>query len=235
MAEVNIAGGSSASSRRIPKGQAAAKRASQAKDAALAEIPGLRERKKARLRQQIIDTAIRLFRKHGYENTRIDDIIEVLEISQPTFFRYFPTKSAVLIDFSLEGIARVTEELKLEFADDTTTAERLRRFFSRRALRIDADPPLWRAVVLSGAMDPVVSPQVREWDEKMVAVLQRILAQGQERGEVARDLPLLHLAQVMDGLYKVLVWKWAGDITGPHSFSERVATAVEVFLRGIEP
>ena len=29
---------------------------------------GLRERKKARLRQQIIDTSIKLFRKHGYEN-----------------------------------------------------------------------------------------------------------------------------------------------------------------------
>ncbi|HZU41343.1 MAG TPA: helix-turn-helix domain-containing protein, partial [Terriglobales bacterium] len=52
--------------------------------------PGLRERKKAKLRQQIIDTAIRLFRKNGYENTRVEDIVQVLEISQPTFFRYFP-------------------------------------------------------------------------------------------------------------------------------------------------
>ena len=60
------------------------------------EIPGLRERKKARLRQQIIETAIRLFRKQGYEKTRIDDIVKILEISQPTFFRYFPSKDAVL-------------------------------------------------------------------------------------------------------------------------------------------
>src|SRR3984957_10817178 len=62
------------------------------------EVPGLRERKKARLRQQIIDTAIRLFRKQGYEKTRVDDIVKVLEISQPTFFRYFPSKDAVLRD-----------------------------------------------------------------------------------------------------------------------------------------
>src|SRR5208283_5377305 len=60
------------------------------------EMPGLRERKKARLRQEIIKTAIKLFRKHGYEETRIDDIVQILEISQPTFFRYFPTKDAVL-------------------------------------------------------------------------------------------------------------------------------------------
>src|SRR2546429_506120 len=59
---------------------------------------GLRERKKARLRQQIIDTSIRLFRKHGYENTRVEDIVQILEISQPTFFRYFPSKDG-LADF----------------------------------------------------------------------------------------------------------------------------------------
>lgn len=196
---------------------------------------GLRERKKERLRQQIIDTAIQLFRKRGYENTRIDDIVEVLEISQPTFFRYFPTKGAVLLDFAFEGLARVTEELRSDQASDATTAERLRGFFIRRATRLEADEPLWRAVVLSGAMDPVVSEPVRASDAKMVAVLQEILVRGQERGEVTRDFPVLHLAQTIDGLYKVMVWKWAGNISGPHSFTDWVATAVDIFLRGIAP
>src|SRR5580704_10326298 len=59
-------------------------------------VDGLRERKKARLRQQIVETALHLFRQRGYEKTRIDDIVQTLEISQPTFFRYFPSKEAVL-------------------------------------------------------------------------------------------------------------------------------------------
>lgn len=234
MSDAKAAGGFSVPNPKVRR--AAGKTASGRENPVAGPTPGgLRQRKKARLRQQIIDTAIRLFRERGYENTRVDDIIEVLDISQPTFFRYFPTKSAVLLDFSIEGIARTTEELRSELSADTTTAEHLRRFFGGRSQRIDADPTLWRAVVLSGAMDPVVSPQVRSWDEKMVEVLQQILAQGQERGEVASDVPIVHLAQVMDGLYKVLVWKWAGDISGPHSFAERVATAVEIFLRGITP
>src|SRR5260370_23059703 len=40
------------------------------------ETLGLRERKKARLRQEIIDTAVRLFRKRGYEKTRLDAIVQ---------------------------------------------------------------------------------------------------------------------------------------------------------------
>jgi len=45
-------------------------------------VAGLRERKKARLRQQIIETSLHLFRQRGYEKTRIDDIVHTLEISR---------------------------------------------------------------------------------------------------------------------------------------------------------
>src|SRR5580658_4645751 len=72
---------------------------------------GLRERKKARLRQQIVETALHLFRQHGYENTRIDDIVQTLEISQPTFFRYFPSKEAVLREVGERGYACICERL----------------------------------------------------------------------------------------------------------------------------
>ncbi len=69
-------------------------------------MAGLRERKKARLRQQIVETALHLFRQRGYENTRIDDIAQTLEISQPTFFRYFPSKDAVLREVGRRAFAR---------------------------------------------------------------------------------------------------------------------------------
>jgi len=120
------------------------------------EIPGLRERKKARLRQQIIDTAIRLFRKQGYEKTRIDDIVKILEISQPTFFRYFPSKDAVLRDVGKRGFECIAERLKSELSTKANTAERLHRLYHAMALEAEADRPLWKAVVLSGAMDQCV-------------------------------------------------------------------------------
>src|SRR5690242_11097345 len=86
------------------------------------ESLGLRERKKAKLRQQIIDTSIRLFRKRGYENTRVEDIVQILEISQPTFFRYFPSKDAVVRDVGLRGIACITGQLRSELASEASTA-----------------------------------------------------------------------------------------------------------------
>jgi AcrR family transcriptional regulator len=196
---------------------------------------GLRERKKARLRQQIIDTSIKLFRKRGYENTRIDDIVQVLEISQPTFFRYFPSKDAVLRQVGERGYACICARLRSEVSSKATTAERLRRLYGTMAREVEADRPLWQAVVLSGAMDPVRSAELREPEEAAAGMLREILTQGQKRSEVTRAFPIVHLAEFMEGLYNTVVRQWAVDLTGPHKLTVRVQSAVEFFLRGIEP
>ena len=199
------------------------------------EVPGLRERKKARLRQQIIDTAIRLFRKQGYEKTRVDDIVQILEISQPTFFRYFPSKDAVLRDVGQRGFECIAERLKSELSTKAGTADRLRRLYHSMACEAEADRPLWQAVVLSGAMDAVRSPELRGAQCIMAGLLREILSQGQKRGEITAAFPVVHLAEFMEALYHTVVRQWTVDLTGPHKLTERVDSAVEFFLRGVKP
>lgn len=209
--------------------------ASRTKGAGNKETPGLRERKKARLRQQIVDTSIRLFRKRGYENTRIEDIVQILEISQPTFFRYFPSKDAVLREVGRRGFSCIKEHLETELSSDATTAERLQRMYQGMAREVESDRPLWRAVVLSGAMDPVRSPEIRRPEEIAVSLLRDILAEGQKRREITKAFPVAHLAEFMEALYTTVVRRWAVGLSGPHNLSERVRSAVEFFLKGAQP
>ncbi|MFB9185879.1 TetR family transcriptional regulator [Dactylosporangium sucinum] len=64
----------------------------------------LRERKRERTRQAVVDAAVELFERDGYERTTVADIAAAAEIGTRTFFSYFPTKEDVLFP---EGDARI--------------------------------------------------------------------------------------------------------------------------------
>lgn len=67
-----------------------------------------------------------------------------------------------------------------ERSSKATTAERLRRLYQALARETEADRPLWQAVVLAGARDPVRSPDMRGPEGVAIGLLREILPQGQK-------------------------------------------------------
>jgi len=64
----------------------------------------LRERKKIKTMALVQREALDLFLKQGYDATTVEQIAQVTEISLSTFFRYFPTKEAVVFYDSLNPL-----------------------------------------------------------------------------------------------------------------------------------
>jgi AcrR family transcriptional regulator len=64
----------------------------------------LRDRKRARTRQALVDAAAELFDRNGYEQTTVADIAAAAEIGTRTFFSYFGSKEELLFP---ESDARV--------------------------------------------------------------------------------------------------------------------------------
>jgi AcrR family transcriptional regulator len=70
---------------------------------------GLRERKKQRTKQTIVDVATRLFSEHGYQQTTLVQVAEAADVAPSTFFNYFPTKVDIvfcLLDAAIESAQR---------------------------------------------------------------------------------------------------------------------------------
>ncbi|MFC9995357.1 TetR/AcrR family transcriptional regulator [Nocardia sp. NPDC127526] len=76
------------------------------------------ERRKAELRQDIIDTAFACFAEKGYHATGIADIAAELGIGHGTFYRYFANKRDI-IDHVIDDLAaRIIEALGTDNAPD---------------------------------------------------------------------------------------------------------------------
>lgn len=60
-------------------------------------------------KQEILDTALKLFGENGYEKTSITDIAKAIGVAQGLCYRYFPSKEA-LFDSAIEQYADVLVE-----------------------------------------------------------------------------------------------------------------------------
>jgi AcrR family transcriptional regulator len=78
----------------------------------LEEAPtGLRARKKQRTRAVLIDAAMELCLRNGYEQTTVEQIAAAADVSPRTFSRYFATKDAVFLTLIEDYVEQVALEL----------------------------------------------------------------------------------------------------------------------------
>ena len=77
-------------------------------------------------KQELVDTAERLFLEKGYEQTAISDIVGEIGVAQGTFYYYFASKADVLEAVVEKTIATLEEELRaIMLRSNTDTPEKL--------------------------------------------------------------------------------------------------------------
>ena len=99
---------------------------------------GMRERKKERTRRTLVDAAVDLCVRHGYENTTVEQIAAAADVSPRTFSRYFASKDMVFIAVVDDLADSVVDELKTQ--PPTQPLEALRAAFAAVLARVAQRP-----------------------------------------------------------------------------------------------
>jgi AcrR family transcriptional regulator len=186
----------------------------------------LRERKKARQRAELLVTTAELFRRHGYEQTRMEDIAARASVSTKTVYNYFPTKQRVLIELLDQDRVRLQaayEDVLGAPPDDPAIGlARLIRADVGDVLTIE-DKRLWRELL--GAATRGHDRAEDEFDSNrrmFTRYIERLLQRYIQAGRLCSALPI---AVATDMIYAVSAYDFreycADEATTPEDLECR--------------
>lgn len=172
-------------------------------------MSGKREQNKRKTRQAILAAAEQLFIQRGFELTRIDDLAGVAGIGKGTIYSYFASKEAIL----LELIANLRVNVHNHFAEinntDAPVADQLLTLFMCQFDFAENNPELAR-IMFRESMFPNQNTveQRKQVDVDYLNAVTSILHQGQQSGELRKDVDLLTCTLLVYSNYLTIVSGW---------------------------
>jgi len=157
---------------------------------------GLRERKKERTREMIRAHALHLFATQGYDETKVQQIIDEVEVSESTFFRYFPTKADVVLSDDFDPL--IVDSFQRQ-PDTITSVQALRNAFRDafgRLTREEVDDQRSRMQIILGV--PELRAAMLDQFASAMQLLATVLAE--RVGRSPNDLEVRTLAGAVVGV-----------------------------------
>lgn len=136
-------------------------------------MANLRERKFARTRISLYEALVVRLQEHSFEHISVRDLCEDVQVSEGTFFNYFPEKSDLLL-YSMQ-IWGVLVTLRLRDLRSASCLEKVLSVFELTILEMEKHPRLLFEVISLFARADFLRP---------VSLTQ------QERGQIFSDNPL---------------------------------------------
>jgi len=194
---------------------------------------GRRERKKARIRREILEAGLALIRDRGYHAATLNDIVEEVDISLGTFFRYFPSKDALLREGVREMFTEFHQVLNAPADPSEPLGQRLERAIAGLGRAVVKDKELARAVMASGVWATWINPPA-PGDEVLPGVYPTIQAftTAARESSFRTDLEPQHIAQLIWGAAVVVIAQWVTR-DAPYDLERRLRQSIRALLRGI--
>lgn len=167
----------------------------------------VRAAKKQATRDALVDHALELFNRRGYEAVTMDDIADAAGVSRRTAFRYFPTKDLLVVDAPMSWITVFDDAVG--HADQLDLRNRLYVGSVAVAAFIEAHPEPVRlalGVAMSHASLADAMARVnRRWIDRMLSEILR------DRGDVSPEelVRARMVASAIMGMIDAVCEHWA--------------------------
>ena len=170
--------------------------------------PSRRERRRRELHERILDAAVSLFERKGYEATTALEIANSADVAEKTFYNHFPTKQHLIEELAERSLQNASEILAESRRLPGTTADQLRHFAERSAEAAEqGSRQLTREVLL----ELVRVAQVDGVGDRKRALhhgFRALLEDGVARGDVAPGADYEFVTDLAVAAYLGMIINW---------------------------
>lgn len=193
------------------------------------EILYMAKRKNRNTRGKIVTAAWDLFYRQGYEDTTVEEIIEASGTSRGSFYHYFDGKDALLS--SLSYLFDDKYEQLMETLDLNQNAFDILMYLNRELFAMIEGTVSVELLAQMYATQLTTKGEkhLLDRDRLYYRILRQIARQGQERGELSRDLPTGEIVKTYALCERGLLYDWC-ICGGDYSLRDYGAKMMPLFL-----
>ncbi len=196
----------------------------------------IREEKKQKTKQAILDAAITLFSSKGFDNTSIEELARFAGIGKGTVYSYFQTKADIIHAFCDYELEKIHKKMMKKINMDAPILEQMLTIYMSEFNHVTSNREFGRIFMRNAVFPDENDVQTNlEIDDKYFQLFFPILERAKKRGELRDELELLHITAHFYGLYILIVSAWyTGRIQ-----TDEVASSMELLfsqaLEGLQP
>lgn len=197
----------------------------------------IREKKKQQTRKAILEAAVRLFGKKGYEKTSIDQLAKEAGIGKGTVYGYFQTKSEIFLAFCKDEIEFAYSDLAVKTDARASLADQLVTLFMGQFRYVTRNPDFGRILAREMIFPKEITlEKSKNLEEKYLQAMADILEKSKKRGELKPKLNLYYTTAHFYALYVICLSSWyAGRLQDEIEMEDAMRTLIAQALEGLTP
>ena len=185
-------------------------------------------------KEQIMDAALKVIISKGYDNSRIDDIVDISSMSKGAIYWYYKSKKEVYLNLVNYWVIKYSTVINHIIEEDDSPADQLKDVFEYFILQYEQDPSAFKALVefwsLAGR-DKDFQKKLDKVYSKFLEFLERIINKGVKSGEFKNlDVRITALSIMVN--IEGIIWFTLFDAHGL-SAREYINTITNFILSGL--
>jgi len=189
--------------------------------------------KKKVKRQLIIDAAIEVFSRNGFQNSTISQIAQKANVAEGTIYQYFKSKEDLFFSIPIDKTKEFFNELELHLQGIHGAENKIRKFVWYYLYHLQENPEYARALMLEMRVNRnFANTKTFEAYRPLTHKILEIIEGGQEEGIIRKDVNSYTIRHLILGMLEHIVTRWLlkgekGDLLDQYD------EAVELLAQGI--